>query len=107
LEIVKRVLGEFEIVDYKSTVEFIAKYPDLTSLLNQTRRAIRRYFKDTKTRVVPKTDPETGKEELWLYVYTDLPVPEALNILDKFDEDFFIKILKKSDNKLCFDLIFE
>lgn len=106
LEKVKGLLDEFEIVDYETTLEYLTKYRNLTSLLKQAQRGIRRYFNDAKTSLVPKIDPETGKEEIWLYVHTDLPVSKALDILDRFDEFIFTNIWQKSDHRLCCDLIF-
>ncbi len=101
-----KILGEFEVVDYKTTLQFIAKYPNIAPLLKHVRRAIRRYFGNADVSLGPETAPETGNQQLWVNIHTELPVSEAMKILENFDDDHFLKIWKKSNRKLCLDLLF-
>ena len=102
-----RILDEFEVADYKATLKFIAKYPNITPLLKYVRRAIRRYFGNADVSLVPKIDPEIGTQEMWVYVQTDMPVPEAMKKLKVFDREFFGNIWERTDQRLCFDLKFK
>jgi hypothetical protein len=100
------VLDEFKVSDYKASLQFITEYPNIAPLLKQVRRAIRGHFDNPDVSLEPKTDPETGNQEMWIYIHTDLPVPEAMKTLESLDTGHFLETWKKSDRKLCLDLLF-
>lgn len=65
-------------------------HPDLAAMIQEAADQLVRFIPDARLSLELLTDPEYGDEELRLGVATKLPVLEALEALDRFDEAWWL-----------------
>jgi len=71
---------------------FLAAHPNLKDYLFETREQIERFFGDSALEICLKhdSDPEEDYEGLFVIIKTHLSSEEALDLLDKFDDEWFL-----------------
>lgn len=88
--------------------EFIEEHSYLTHILIESYELIIRFFgSGCYLELAVTTDPEEGFKELFVYIKTALPVDEALQKLDNFDDQWFLDKMSDTKGKLNFNLSFE
>jgi hypothetical protein len=87
---------------------FLHVHPQLIEVLLEARIYLQKYFGlDPQVTLEVVSDPEVeGVEELFAYIFTSLPVDEALARLDRLDEEWFLDQLDRVDGRFNFDLEF-
>ncbi|NQT34715.1 hypothetical protein HQ587_05955 [bacterium] len=106
------------------SLEDLSKYCELTKLkdINDLLKANRHlypiiidackilddYFTNSDKKLFVMTDPESisGNQKLSLHVFTDLDPLEAIEILDSFDQDWWIDNADSTEDKLMINLDF-
>jgi len=90
------------------TARFLQIHPALIDLLLEASPYVERYFGPNPQVVLEVVrDPEvTGSEELFANICTSLPVEEALERLDQFDEKWFLAQLERTAGRFNFNLEF-
>jgi hypothetical protein len=71
---------------------FLAAHPNLKDYLFETHEQIERFFGNSALEICLKhdSDPEEDYEGLFVIVETHLSPEEALDLLDKFDDEWFL-----------------
>jgi hypothetical protein len=89
--------------------EFLAAHPFLEPLLVEAYDKIGDYFgpqPDVVLEVV--TDPEAiDDRELFVFIRTNLPPEEALDRLDRLDQEWWLDAADQADGKLCIHVEFK
>ena len=72
--------------------EFLGEHPDLFGLLRQARQKIREYFgSDAEVQLDLMADPDDrSSRELFLRIISKLRTKDALRILDRLDEEWWL-----------------
>ena len=72
--------------------EFLGEHPDLFGLLHEARGKIREYFgSDAKVQLDLTADPDDrSSHELFVRIISKLRTKEALHILDRLDEEWWL-----------------
>jgi len=72
--------------------EFLGEHPDLFGLLRQARQKIREYFgSDAEVQLDLTADPDDrSSRELFLRIISKLRTKDALRILDRLDEEWWL-----------------
>jgi hypothetical protein len=72
--------------------EFMGEHPDLFGLLHEAREKIREYFgSDAKVQLDLTADPDDrSSHELFVRIISKLRTKEALHILDRLDEEWWL-----------------
>lgn len=74
-------------------LQFLAKYPFLISTLLSVPDNIRTYISDSQLSLELVADPEiTDYLQLFILIYTQLDLDEAIDKLDKFEDDWWLQI---------------
>lgn len=86
---------------------FLALRPHLVTLLGQGINVVERIF-GTGTTVILQihVDPEDDSEQLFALVQTTLTVDYALELLDRFDEQWWLDASLEARGDLTFDVGF-
>lgn len=100
-----------ELYSFRNAVDircFLYTHSQLTEILIKAHTYLRKYFgSNPQVTLELISDPETtGWEQLYAYILTSLPVDDALDRLDRFDEEWFIGQLDQVDGLLNFNLEF-
>lgn len=102
LEMIYEFRNSLEIVDYLKT------YPFLIELLVEAFPEIERFF-GRNPRVVLKLvkDPDIeGEEQLFAYIHTTLSAEEALNRMNRLDEEWFLTQIHRTEEKFNLNIEF-
>lgn len=84
---------------------FLRKHAFLVGLLKQARVKLQRYFGAAAPLVLRLAQyPEENASELLLLIQTSLSASEALPLLDRFDEEWWLETLPKAQCKLTIKL---
>ncbi|MCX7707648.1 MAG: hypothetical protein N2204_06550 [Anaerolineae bacterium] len=89
-------------------VRFLRMHPALIDLLLEALPHVERYFGPHPEVVLEVVvDPEASdSEELFANIRTSLPVEEALECLNQFDEEWFLDQLARTEGRFNFNLEF-
>ncbi len=89
--------------------QFLEAYPFLVALLRETRDKIGDYFgPQTAVTLEVVTDPEAiDDRELFAFIQTSLPSHEALDKLERLDQEWWLDAADRSEGKLCTHVEFE
>ena len=109
------VVGEFveKILPWVSLVprisyladDFLREHSFLSKLLLEAYQTIKKYFgQGVELALEVYADPEDGNRELLLLIRTDKPAAEALPILDRFDEEWWIDNFDRAEGLLTIKL---
>ncbi len=88
--------------------QFLEAYPFLTSLLREAHDKIGDYFgPQTAVTLEVVTDPEAMEDrELFAFIHTNLPSQEALDRLERLDQDWWLEASDRSEGRLCIHVEF-
>ena len=86
------LLSDYGVSNDSNLPEFLAEHPDLFALLHETRQKIREYFgSDAKAQLDLTSDPDDrSSRELFLRIISKLRTKDALRILDRLDEEWWL-----------------
>ena len=89
----------------RKVIGFLETYPFLVSLLLEAHYEVQEYFEGAQLFLEVFSDPEKiEKDELILYISTNLPPAEANRCLLEFDKNWWLKVSKLSHDKVCIDV---
>lgn len=82
----------YSIVNTDLVASFIQGYPNFTGILFETHRQIKRIFRENIVKVCLEyvRDPEEDFEGLFVIIKTNLSPKESLDLLDRFNEEWFL-----------------
>ena len=101
------VRAAYEFADVDEVTARLQEYPFLVPLLEEARGRLAAHFgPDAPVRIDLAFDPEERDRSLFARVLTDLPVDEALDQLDEFDEEWWLEAGRASQHLLHFDIEF-
>ncbi len=88
--------------------QFLEAYPFLTPLLREAHDKIDDYFgPQTAVALEVVTDPEAMDDrELFAFIQTSLPSQEALDRLERLDQDWWLDASDRSEGRLCIHVEF-
>ena len=86
----------------KDIARFLAEHNFLVPLVLEALANLRQTFGEGAVPVLSLViDPEDEDfEELFISIITDKPTDEALDLLDQFDEEWFVDVLPETKNRL-------
>jgi hypothetical protein len=88
--------------------KYLDENPFLVPLLAEAGRILPRHFPDATLRLEVVIDPEVPNEkQLVLSIAPRLPAPEALAVLRRFDEGWWLDRLPEAQDRLAITLTFE
>ena len=92
----------------KEVSQFVDTHPFLVSLLVEAHGKIAQHFGPSPEVILEVvTDPEaSGDRELVAFIRTNLPPEEALDQLERFDEDWWLEASHNAQGNLCIHLEF-
>jgi len=79
---------------------FIAKYPFLLPLLEEIPPHIRAYFPDEELELSVETDPENGRQTLYIGIVTRAAFEQVWQQIRAFEQDWWIDNVHRGDYKL-------
>jgi hypothetical protein len=86
---------------------FLQEHQEIVSLLNDAYKEVRKYFASEDLKLDLVSDPEiAGDKQLFAYIFTALPVIDALKKLDEFDEQWWLDRVDRANGLLNFNLRF-
>ncbi len=89
-------------------LRFLERYPFLVSLLIEAYYSIVEFFPHSPVYLAITTDPEEfGRDQLTVFIATDLGPDEAVEVLSRFDKKWWLNSLKRAQGKLCITLEFQ
>jgi len=89
-------------------VRFLERYPFLVSLLIEAYYYIVEFFPHSPVYLAITADPEEfGRDQLTVFIATDLGPDEAVEVLSRFDKKWWLNSLKRAQGKLCITLEFQ
>jgi hypothetical protein len=96
----------FSMGDAVAVRRHLNRHPALVPLLIEARRAIPRFFPDTtRVRLDLLTDRDGGDHvDLFAIIQTALPEDQALELLDGFEEEWWLKVAAQGCGQLTFDV---
>lgn len=95
------------LVKPSSIGDFLQEHKELILLLNEAYRELRKYFLSEDLKLELVSDPEiSGDKQLFVYIFTSLPVTDALNKFDEFDEQWWLDRVDRANDLLNFNLRF-
>ncbi|MCU0240547.1 MAG: hypothetical protein MUC29_13990 [Pyrinomonadaceae bacterium] len=99
---------DYIIKNPKEVGEFVSENLYLLDLLEEVPSRIYNYFGDNqKLALRVSHEPEfPNSSELWVDILTKLPATEATTLLDKFDEEWWLDNLERTNYKLNITLEF-
>jgi hypothetical protein len=90
-------------------VEFLSRHSTLLELLEEAPRQVQRHFGDGMSRLVleaVKDHEAEDDEELILFIQTALPIDQALQRLDRLDEEWWLEAGSRTQGNLGMNLEF-
>ena len=88
--------------------EFLQGKPEMTTLLREAKAQLERYFPQARLRLQLLHDPDYGEaDELLLEVSTDVDEGEALDVLDRFTDEWWVHHVHRASASLVIDLALE
>lgn len=102
------VSQKYEITEAEGVKNFLSKNRPLILLLEEIPNKIYQYFGNNE-RLSLKISYEPDfpqSSELWVYILTELSAKEALPILEKFDEEWWLENMDRADCQLNITLKF-
>lgn len=98
----------FRIRGREAVLHFVEAHPELNTLLLEAASALDRYFGPGQRATLEIIlDPETeNAPELVAHVKTSLSVPEALDRLDQFDQEWFLDRVRSVKGLFNVNLVF-
>ena len=98
--------GRLKIVDAPGVNRFLREHPELAPLVAEAADRLGRLIADAWMRLELLVDPDYGDtEQLFLGVCTSLPENEALEVLRRFDQAWWVHNARRGRGLLCIDLI--
>jgi len=89
-------------------LRFLERYPFLVSLLIEAYYYIVEFFPRSPVYLAITADPEEfGRDQLTVFIATDLGPDEAVEVLSRFDKKWWLNSLKRAQGKLCITLEFQ
>ncbi len=100
--------SKFEITNFEEVRNFLMKNRFLVSLIEEIPSKICQYFGNgQKLALQFLYEPDFPQSfELWVHILTALPAKEALSVLERFDEEWWLESIDKSDGKVNITLKF-
>ncbi len=100
--------SKFEITNFEEVRNFLTKNRFLVSLVEEIPSKIYQYFGiGQKLALQVLYEPDFPQSfELWIHILTELSAKEALPVLERFDEEWWLENMDKSDGKLNITLKF-
>jgi hypothetical protein len=90
-----------------SVSNFLQTHQELASLLDDAYQELRKYFSSEDLKLELVADPEiAGDRQLFVYIFTSLSVPDALEKFDEFDEQWWLERIDRANGLLNFNLRF-
>lgn len=84
---------------------FLRAHPELVPLLKEAYQRIQKHFPDSPVALEVIADPEAPDDrDLWAFIQTTLPPEEALEQVNRFDEEWWLAALDKANGKLGIDV---
>ncbi len=99
---------KYEIAESEGVKSFLLKNRFLISLLEEIPNKVSQYFGNNQ-RLALKVSYEPDfpeSSELWVFILTELSAKEALPLLEKFDEEWWLENMDRADCKLNITLKF-
>jgi hypothetical protein len=99
----------YEMPNPNTVLEFLNKYPnlELASVLFEAREEVKKHFPSERLSLEVIADPELIEvEDLWLYIFTSLPVKEARQKLKQLDNEWFLDQMNRTNGLFNFNLRF-
>lgn len=88
-------------------LQFLEKYPFLVPLSLEAHQHIRKYFPDLPVFLEVITDPEARSRDediLWIYIATDLDSEEAIDTLERLDDDWWLDAEPQAQGKMFINI---
>lgn len=100
--IFSRLESTYDFRDIAQVKQFLEKHVFLTPLLLEASTKIKEYFRPSANLALEvPVDPEDGKyQELWIRIQTDVAPADALPLLTKFDDEWWLEASANSKNLL-------
>jgi hypothetical protein len=102
IEEINALPSKYEISNFEEVKNFLSKNRFLISLIEEIPSKIYQYFGNGQKlalQILYEPDfPESS--ELWILVLTELPAKEARSVMNRFDKDWWLKNLHKTNYKL-------
>ena len=93
--------------DEVDVTSFLEKHSFLTPLLLEAHQKIEEYFGPSSVSLEVSIDPDDASyEELWALIQTSLRAAEAVRLLTKFDEEWWLDASVSSQELMNFNLEF-
>ncbi len=87
---IARIERRYTLTDREQVLRFVREAPYLLPLLHVAPDVIRRYFPGSTLRLEVVTDPEEGHTEIVLFIATQTGSPDALDALQRLDEEWWL-----------------
>jgi hypothetical protein len=88
-------------------LRFLERFPFLVSLLLEAHGQVENYFPRSPVSLEVVADPEVADDcQLVLSIATDFAPDEAVDRLERFDEDWWLDALDRAQGKLCINVEF-
>ena len=86
------LLRDYSVSSDSNLAEFLGEHPDLFGLLREARQKIREYFgSDAEVQLDLMADPDDrSSREMFLRIISKLRTKDALRILDRLDEEWWL-----------------
>lgn len=107
-QIVKALCKEkYNFIEEKEIFDFLLENNFLIYLIEDAYYAITDYFPASNLTIKLNTDPEIDDyKKIFIYIHTELEVDDAVKQLEKFDNNWWLQKIAKTQNKLCITLRF-
>ena len=99
---IKALRSKFETLNFEEIKKFLSRNRFLIGLLEEIPDGIYQYFSDSpKLALKVSYEPEfPNSSELWIEILTKLSAKEATNLLEKFDEKWWLENMEKGNGKV-------
>lgn len=100
--------SKFEITNFEEVKNFLTKNRFLVSVVEEIPSKIYQYFGSSQRLTLQVLyEPDFPRSnELWIHILTELSAKEALPTLERFDEEWWLENMDKSDGRLNITLKF-
>jgi len=87
---IDKIMENYELSNKDDVQLFLHENPSIISLVNETNTKIHEYFSSVgKITLEVQTDPEENRKNLIAKVFSKLPIDDAMDKLDIFDQEWF------------------
>jgi len=102
IEEINTLSSKYEISNFEEVKTFLSKNRFLISLVEEIPSKIYQYFeRSQKLSLNTSHEPDFPNSiELWIYISTDLSAKEAMPILERFDEEWWLENMERANGKL-------